>query len=288
MTLTTSEFHIYKPETAHNFSSLEYLVLDSQALQHLEVVENAQGKIEGSLFHYVDNCKTPFGKRQLKRWLLSPLMNITKINQRLDAVEDLIENQYETDVFRSKIAKIPDLEKLLAKLYTYSVKHKVKAIYFENVSLIKLREFRIILRHFKGLSELVSSLSNKLKSFKSERLHQLLSLDRDGGLFPSQIVQEIAEFEKMIVWKRTQSGDEEIPEPQPGLDKAFDQRNADVDAIKARLEDILIKTRTKFKDQRRINWSHAKYRYELEIPQEYVEGKKKPEDYEFTSQRKDY
>jgi len=159
--------------------------------------------VEGSLFHYVDNCKTPFGKRQLKRWLLSPLMNIGKINQRLDAVEDLIENQYETDVFRSKIAKLPDLEKLLAKLYTYSVKHKVKAIYFENVSLIKLREFRIVLRHFKGLSELVSSLSNKVKAFKSERLHQLLSLDKDGGLFPSEIIQEIAEFEKMIVWKRT-------------------------------------------------------------------------------------
>ena len=41
MTLTTSEFQIYKPETAHNYTSLEYLVLDSQALQHLEVVENA-------------------------------------------------------------------------------------------------------------------------------------------------------------------------------------------------------------------------------------------------------
>ena len=56
-----------------------------------------------------------------------------------------------------------------------------------------------------------------------------------------------------------------------------------MDSIKARLEDILTKTRSKFKDQRRINWSHAKYRYELEIPSEYVEGKKKPDDYEFTS-----
>jgi len=117
--------------------------------------------VEGSLFHYVDNCKTSFGKRQLKRWLLSPLMNIEKINQRLDSIEDLIDNQYETDVFRSKLGKLPDLEKLLAKLYTYSVKHKVKAIYFENVSLIKLREFRTVLRHFKGLAEIVSSLTSK-------------------------------------------------------------------------------------------------------------------------------
>jgi len=148
-------------------------------------VETALGKTDGSLFSFVDNCKTPFGKRQLKRWLLSPLMNIQKINQRLDAIEDLIEHQYETDVFRSKVAKLPDLEKLLAKLYTYSVKHKVKAIYFENVSLIKLREFRTVLRHLTGLRDLVSSLANKSKHFKSERLQLLLTDDVDGGLYPS-------------------------------------------------------------------------------------------------------
>jgi DNA mismatch repair protein MSH6 len=50
----------------------------------------------------------------------------------------------------------------------------------------------------------------------------------------------------------------------------------------------LNQVRAKFRDTRRINWSHAKYRYELEVPQEYVEGKKKPADFEFTSQRKDY
>ena len=61
-----------------------------------------------------------------------------------------------------------------------------------------------------------------------------------------------------------------------------------MDDIKIRLEAVLQKTRQRFKDSRRINWSHAKYRYELEIPQEYVDGKKKPEDFEFTSQRKDY
>lgn len=146
------------------------MVLDSQALQHLEIVESAAGKFEGSLLHYVDNCKSSFGKRQLKRWLLSPLMNIQKIEDRLDAVEDLIDNQYETDVFRSKLSKLPDLEKLLAKIYTYSIKHRVKAIYFENVSLIKLKEFRILLRHFKMIEELCESLISKRDSFKSRRL----------------------------------------------------------------------------------------------------------------------
>ena len=285
MTITTGEFLLYTPETQSQF---EYMVLDSQALQHLEVVESASGKVEGSLFHYVDNCKSAFGKRQLKRWLLSPLMNIQKINDRLDAVEDLIDHQYETDVFRSKIAKLPDLEKLLAKLYTYSVKHKVKAIYFENVSLNKLKEFRVILRHFKALRDLISSFQGKKDQFKSLRLQTLLTDSTEGGLFPTDICEAVDEFENMIVWKKTQSGDEEIPEPQPGLDEGFDTCNNYVDQIKLKLEEILNKTRQRFRDQRRINWSHAKYRYELEIPQECVEGKKKPEEYEFTSQRKDY
>ncbi len=38
----------------------------------------------------------------------------------------------------------------------------------------------------------------------------------------------------------------------------------------------------------KINWSHAKYRYELEIPEELVAGKLKPDNFEFTSQRKDF
>jgi hypothetical protein len=46
------------------------------------------------------------------------------------------------DEFRFRIGKIPDLEKLLAKLYTYSIQHRVKAVYFENVTVSKLRELR--------------------------------------------------------------------------------------------------------------------------------------------------
>ena len=36
------------------------------------------------------------------------------------------------------------------------------------------------------------------------------------------------------------------------------------------------------------NFSHAKFRYELEIPERYVKGNKKPKEYEFTSQRKGF
>jgi DNA mismatch repair protein MSH6 len=83
-----------------------------------------------------------FGRRQLKRWLMSPLLDPVHINSRLDAIEDMMSHQHDTDVLRARLGKLPDVEKLLAKIFTYSVKHKVKAIYFEDVSMQKMKEFR--------------------------------------------------------------------------------------------------------------------------------------------------
>ena len=47
--------------------------------------------------------------------------------------------------FRKGTEKLPDLGRLLAKVFTYSVKDSVKAISFENVHHQKLREFKLLL-----------------------------------------------------------------------------------------------------------------------------------------------
>lgn len=72
----------------------------------------------------------------------------------------------------------------------------------------------------------------------------MLTPNTDGGLFPSEICEVIDEFEEMIVWKKSGNApDEEIPEPQPGLDEDFDRCNSAVDSIKTKLEEILAKAR---------------------------------------------
>jgi DNA mismatch repair ATPase MutS len=65
--------------------------------------------------------------------LLSPLLDPQKINDRLDAVDDLMKIPLQLEAFREKLSKLPDLEKILAKVFVYSVKNSVKAVYFENV-----------------------------------------------------------------------------------------------------------------------------------------------------------
>lgn len=70
--------------------------------------------------------------------------------------------------------KLPDLEKLLARIFTYSIKHHVDAIYFEDVSLTKMKEFKTLLDCFKNLDHTLEGLISARGSLKSRRLQLLL------------------------------------------------------------------------------------------------------------------
>ena len=58
--------------------------------------------------------------------------------------------------------------------------------------------------------------------------------------------------------------------------------------IKKKIDEYLIHIQAVVMRDNRIEYSHAKYRYELEVPCELVAGNKKPRDFELTSQRRGY
>ena len=126
---------------------------------------------------------------------MAPLTNIEKIEARLDAITDLMTFQSETDILRARLQKLPDLEKLLAKIFTYSIKHSVKAIYFEDVSLQKMKEFRTLLNCFKNIDNTIESLTSlrRREELNSARLQALISTkdEHEQGLMPSGIIETI-------------------------------------------------------------------------------------------------
>ena len=95
------------------------------------------------------------------------------------------------------------------------------------------------------------------------------------------------EIDKLIYWRpnpnSSSASKAEIPEPQKGLDETYDKATEEVQKVKAELDKYLDTFKTLFKD-RRISFSHAKYRYEIEIPEEHVK-RDKPKELELTSQR---
>ena len=59
---------------------------------------------------------------------MAPLKSIDKIEARLDAVTDLIKYEADTNIVRCRLKKYPDIEKLLARIFTYSIKKSSKVV----------------------------------------------------------------------------------------------------------------------------------------------------------------
>jgi DNA mismatch repair protein MSH6 len=67
-TLKPGQFFVYTPES--QAPELENMVLDSQCLQHLNIIDppesnsdQKKSSSEGSLLGFIDHCRTPSGKR---------------------------------------------------------------------------------------------------------------------------------------------------------------------------------------------------------------------------------
>jgi DNA mismatch repair protein MutS len=93
----------------------DFLWMDRFTIRNLELVHgNAEGN--HTLLAVLDNTVSPMGARLLKRWIVFPLCDINKINERQDLVEYLIR---ETDL-RNRISQAVkhcgDIERLVSKI----------------------------------------------------------------------------------------------------------------------------------------------------------------------------
>lgn len=79
-----------------DFSEVQELTLSPNTLHQLEVLRNSDdGKERGSLLWLMDRTITAAGARLMRRWVSRPLKQVEDINERLDAVEELMaEGEY--------------------------------------------------------------------------------------------------------------------------------------------------------------------------------------------------
>ena len=75
-------------------------------------------KRDGSLLDVMDRTVTAMGGRLLGEWLENPLTDCTRIDARLDSVEELIQSPTTMTALGESLAKIYDMERLLARATT--------------------------------------------------------------------------------------------------------------------------------------------------------------------------
>ena len=91
------------------------LMIDAGTVKHLELVEAADGQQSGSLRDELDRTVTAMGARQLRAWLLRPLVHLERIQDRLDAVEELSFCASERAKLRDTLKSVLDVERLVAR-----------------------------------------------------------------------------------------------------------------------------------------------------------------------------
>ncbi|KAH3680191.1 hypothetical protein WICPIJ_008352 [Wickerhamomyces pijperi] len=217
------------------------LVLDGQTLQNLEIFANSfDGTDKGTLFKLINKATTPFGKRMLRTWVVHPLMNSSEINSRLDSVEQLMSDGELRDVIESSLMKLPDLERLLARVHSGS---------------LKLKDFTRIIEGF----EQIKRMTGKLKSFELNGV--LANLVRS---IPAEFAEALKKWED--AFDRVVARNEDMLILNEGVEADYDESKDRIDGLEQELTAILTEYRKTFRTQQIEYKDSGKELYTIEMP----------------------
>lgn len=179
-----------------------FLNIDKTTRKNLELTETIKDKsYEGSLLWAIDFTKTQMGKRRLRNWIEQPLVNITLINERLQCVEEFIENKYIFHELSNILEKIFDLERLTSRLSALSVNGRELVALKE--SLLKIPAltnlfkgfksvfFQNIVNYPKEINDVIAIIDNAILDFPSALL-------TEGNLIKPSYNNELNQLKEII------------------------------------------------------------------------------------------
>ncbi|CAH0477359.1 unnamed protein product [Peronospora belbahrii] len=279
----------------------QYVVLDSQTIQNLEVLSNSfDGSRAGSLIHIMDKTVTSFGRRMFQEWVLKPLCKIRDIQERLDAVEELANRNDLMMEIREFLRQLPDLERLLSRIHALGSVHRSeehpdsRAIMYESqqYNVRKIKDFLSVLNGFDAAMNLTVELGPRLLQSSSPILQTLLKrcpIDDDDAHSSTQRGHFPDLTKKLEFFKRSfdQSAAKKsgVIVPQSGVDLEFDSACVEIAQVEAELAEYLNKQRTALRCREISYWGKKKEdRYQLEVPESALS--KQPKEYELKSRKK--
>ncbi len=103
--------------TIRSYSTDAFMVLDQFTRRNLELVSTIrEGKTKGSLLGILDRTVTAMGARLLRTWLSQPLLEIGRLNARLNAVEALVSSDILREELTAELKGFGDVERLAQRI----------------------------------------------------------------------------------------------------------------------------------------------------------------------------
>ncbi|WP_429163370.1 DNA mismatch repair protein MutS [Desulfitispora alkaliphila] len=172
----TQKANIKHIEKISYYTVGDFMTLDYSTRRNLELTTTMKNNQEkGSLFWVLNETVTAMGGRLLRNWLNQPLISISEIEKRQEAVAQLVDENIIREEIRNKLKKVYDLERLISKICIGSGNPQ---------DLIKLKHSISVIRDIK---ELIAHSSTRALQRAHEEIDPLLDIFQ---IIDSAVVEE--------------------------------------------------------------------------------------------------
>ena len=112
----TQKSELHHVQKLKVYQSGHYMALDASSRRNLELTQNMREKgKKGTLLWVLDQTKTAMGARMMRKWLEQPLLEVSDIQKRLDAVEEMKAELFLREEVKELLSPMLDMERLFSK-----------------------------------------------------------------------------------------------------------------------------------------------------------------------------
>ena len=182
------------------YAAEKFMLIDSSSRRNLELVETLREKNKrGSLLWVLDKTKTAMGARTLRSYVEQPLIDAEKINERLEALEELNHSPMLRDETREYLNPVYDLERLISRI-SYQSANPRDLIAFSS-SLEMLPYIRQIIKDFKSplltkICEDMDPLEDIAQLIRSAIVEEPPLAQKDGGIIREGYNSDVDKFRR--------------------------------------------------------------------------------------------
>ncbi|MBQ2697165.1 MAG: DNA mismatch repair protein MutS, partial [Clostridia bacterium] len=180
----------------------QFLKLSADTRRDLELTETMRShEKRGSLLQVIDFTRTAMGKRMLRTTMQQPLVSPTLINNRLNAVEELLRESILRMQLAESLSGISDLERLLTRVLYGSASPREVAAIGHTLSLLPgLKQILAPLqsRALCDLRDQIDSLPHLCELITTTLSDELPVALRDGGVIREGVSAELDELRGLV------------------------------------------------------------------------------------------
>ena len=178
-----------------------YVHLDVNTRRNLELtVGTGFRKNQGTLFHLLDKTKTPMGSRKLRNFIEKPLRVSSQINDRLDAVEELVNSVIMREELTDILSGIFDIERKCSKISANTINPKECLNLSQTLKKVPGLKNVLCMANSKKLRELNSSILDlyEVTQVIDDAIYEECSaITKDGGYIKAGYNEKLDQIRDM-------------------------------------------------------------------------------------------